>query len=199
MSGTSKGGAEERIVLPKDGSAALACAAGVVNVSAVDDGSIRVEFGSAECSVMLRITEAIELHDGDLIAAGHQWMSFEASRGGRPARLHLLDEAGATHLTLTLRGSALSLGRTAGDVVLPRDEALSELHLQLLIRDRNVYLQDLASSNGTWAIVRSGEVLPSGSTLAIGERLVRVSTPPPVGSQPAVADRAWRTNIYDAA
>lgn len=195
----SEQGVEERIVLRRSGSAKLACQAGVVTVSAVDDGSVRVDFSARDCSVMLRITEAIELHDGDLIAAGHQWMSFEASHKGRPARLNLLDEAGATRLTLTLRGSSLSLGRNTGDVVLPQDEALSELHLQLLIREDNVFLQDLASSNGTWAIVRPGEVLPSNSTLAIGDRLVRVSTPPPAGSEPAVADRAWSTDIHTAA
>lgn len=195
----SEHGREERIVLQRNGSAKLACHAGLVTVSSVDDGSIRVDFSGRDCSVMLRITEAIELHDGDLIAAGHQWMSFEASRGGRPPRLNLLDEAGTTRLTLTLRGSSLSMGRNVGDVVLPQDEALSELHLQLLNRDGEVFLQDLASSNGTWAVVRPGEVLPSNSTLAIGERLVRVSTPPPMGSEPAVADRTWRTNIHDAA
>lgn len=198
MSNSEHGG-EERIVLQRSGSAKLACQAGVVTVSAVDDGSIRVDFCARDCSVMLRITEAIELHDGDLIAAGHQWMLFETGRNGRPARLNLLDEAGAVRLTLTLRGSSLSMGRNTGDVVLPQDDALSELHMQLLIRQDNVFLQDLASSNGTWAVVRPGEVLPSNSTLAIGERLVRVSTPPPVGSEPAVAARAWSTNIHDAA
>ncbi|MCA9704370.1 MAG: FHA domain-containing protein [Myxococcales bacterium] len=199
MGESEQRGAEERIVLPKGGSAALACQAGLVTVSAVDDGSIRVDFGSPECSVMLRITEAIELHDGDLIAAGQTWMSFEAGHDRRPARLHLLDEVGAIHMTLTLRGTSLTLGRTSGDVVLPRDEALSELHLQLLMRGDSVFLQDLASSNGTWTVVRPGEVLPSSSTLAIGERLVRVSTPPPVGSEPAVADRGWRTSVHVAA
>ncbi len=189
----------EHIVLPQGGSSALACSAGVVTVNSLDDGSVRVDFGREVQGVMLRITEAIELHDGDLIAAGNQWMSFEASVGGRPPRLHLLDESGSTTMTLTLRGTSLSLGRSVGDVVLPRDEALSELHLQLLVRYDSVFLQDLSSASGTWTVVRPGEILPSGSTIAIGDRMIRVSTPPRVDAEPAVAERPWRTSIHAAA
>lgn len=191
--------ATERVVLPRSGSASLACQEGLVTFSAADDGSVQVDFDPRGCSVMLRITEAMELHDGDLISAGGSWMSFESSHGHGPSRLHLLDESGAPQMTLTLRGSSLTIGRASGDVVLPRDAALSELHMQLLMRGHEVFLQDLASSNGTWTVVRPGEVLPSGCTLSIGDRMVRVTTPPPAEAEPAVAEREWRTDIHHVA
>jgi len=199
MTDTTHTGTAEHVVLPPGGRSTLTFPAGEITLSATDDleGRVRVDFGAAVQGVMLRVTELLELHDGDLIAAGSQWLSFE--RGvDRPARLHLLNETGATQMTLTLRGTSLSLGRSTGDVVLPQDDALSELHLQLLVREHGVYLQDLGSTNGTWTVVRPGEVLPSGSTLAVGHRMLRVSAPPASRGSAAV-EQPWRPGVYVAA
>lgn len=179
-------------------------ATGPVVLRALRDGSVRVEHAGPAGEVLLRVAEAIELCDGDLVAAGRQWMAFEASRDGRPGRLCLLDGEGGVRMGITLRGSALSLGREVGDVVLPGDESLAELHLQILVRREGTFLQDLSSEGGTWVVVRSGEALPGGSTLAIGEGLVRVSTHAHVEAlraehEETVADHAWQTAVYAAA
>ena len=130
--------------------------------------------------MLLRIDEPTELHDGDVLRAGTQWMTFQSARGGRPGRLCLLDARGRVELGITLRGPALSLGREAGDVIMPWDDALAELHMRVLVRRDGTFLQDLATASGTWVVVREGEALTSGSVIAIDGRLLRVSTPPHV-------------------
>ena len=97
-----------------------------------------------------------------------------------------------------MRGAAISLGREAGDVVVPWDDSLAELHLQVLMRREGTFLQDLSTTSGTWVVVLPGEVLPSGSVLAVGERLLRVITPEG-STEDTVADRTWQTAVYVAA
>ena len=195
---TRRGTLEERIVLPHGRTTTIVGDTGPVTLRALDDGSIRVEPRGPAGSVLLRINEAIELYDGDLVCAGRQWMSYVAGRDGRPGRLNLLDGDGGIHMSVSLRGTALSLGREVGDVVVPWDDSLAELHLQVLMRREGTFLQDLASAGGTWVLVQPGEVLPSGSVLAIGERLLRVLAPEG-GTEETVADRVWQTAVYVAA
>lgn len=146
--------------------------------------------------VLLRVDEPTELYDGDVLRAGTQWMSFHAGRNGRPGRLCLLDAKGGVELGISLRGQTLSIGREVGDVVMPWDDALAELHLQLLVREDGTFLQDLATATGTWVVVRKGEVLPSGSVIAIAGRLLRVR--PPRRSARGV-DRTAPTKVFVAA
>lgn len=185
-------------MLAKGGASTLSGGAGAAEVTfrALEDGSVRVELEGPVGSVLLRITEPMELYDGDLLCAGRQWLSFQAGHDGRPGRLLVLDGDGGIHMGITLRGNAISLGREIGDVVLPWDDSLAELHLQLLMRRDGTFVQDLASASGTWVVVQPGEALPSGSCIAIGERLLRVST---AGSDATAADREWPTAVFVAA
>lgn len=194
---TRLGTQEERIVLSPGATTTVEGDGGPVTLRALDDGSVRVEQGGPAGSVLLRLTEAIELYDGDLVCAGRQWLSFHAGRDGRPGRLHLLDGDGGIHMGITLRGAAVSLGREVGDVVIPWDDSLAELHLQVLMRREGTFLQDLASASGTWVVVQPGEVLPSGSVVAIGERLLQVVTPEGA-CEDTVVDRAWQTAVQAA-
>lgn len=176
--GTARGTRIDRVVVPQHGTSRLAGGCGAITLRALDDGGVRVEPDLDAGFMLLRVDEPTELHDGDVLRAGRQWMSFRAGRGGRPGRLLLLDARGRTRLGIALRGAALSLGREAGDVMLPWDDLLAELHLQVLVRRDGTFVQDLATRRGTWVVVRPGEVLPSGSVIAIDGRLLRVSTPP---------------------
>jgi hypothetical protein len=196
---TRRGIQEENIVLPPGKATRIVAETGPVTLRALEDASIRVETGGPASSVLLRVNEAIELYDGDLVCAGRQWMAFHAGRDGRPGRLHLLDGEGGIHMGITLRGTAVSIGRDVGDVVLPWDDSLAEMHLQLLIRRDGTFLQDLDSASGTWVVVQAGEVVPSGSVLAIGERVMRVVAAES-GGEVTVADRVWpTTDVYVAA
>jgi hypothetical protein len=193
---TAGGTRLDRVVVPQRGASTVAGGRGSITLRALDDGSVRVEPDLDAGFMLLRVDEPTELHDGDVLRAGRLWLSFRAGRGGRPGRLHLLDAKGRTRLGITLRGSALSLGREAGDVILPWDDLLAELHLQVLVRRDGTFVQDLATKSGTWVVVRPGEVLPSGSVIAIDGRLLRVSTPPPRSRR---IDRDGPTKVFVAA
>jgi len=193
--GTGRGTPTDRLVVPQRGATTVAGDDGSVTLRALDDGCVRVELDLGAGCVLLRIDEPTELHDGDVLRAGRLWLSFHAGRNGRPGRLCLLDANGGTRLGITLRGNALSLGREAGDVVMPWDDALAELHLQVLVRRDGTFVQDLATTSGTWVVVRAGEVLIPGSVLAIAGRLVQVSTQPPTPAREAEDDRATRVFV----
>lgn len=176
---TRRGTRLDRVVVPHSGTIIVAGGEGLVTLRALEDGGVRVEPDLGGTSMLLRIDEPTELYDGDVLRAGTRWMSFHAGRNGRPGRLCLLDAKGGVELGIGLRGAALSLGREAGDVVMPWDDSLAELHMQLLVRKSGTFVQDLATATGTWVVVRSGEVLVSGSVIAIAGQLLRVSTSPP--------------------
>ena len=149
---------------------------------------------------MLRVTEPVELYDGDLIAAGGQWLRLECSgHDGEPARLHLLDPRGEPMVTFNLNGPSLSIGRRCGDVVLSHDGLLSGLHLQVLNRPEGTFLRDLGSSNGTWTMIRPGEILPAGSVIGVDERLYAVLAPPAAVVEPSEDDRTWPIDLHTAA
>ncbi len=167
----------DRVVVPQNGASTVAGERGSVTLRA-HDGGVQLEPDLGVGFMLLRVDEPLELYDGDVIKAGGLWMSFRAGRRGRPARLNLLDGKGGIKIGIALRGSSLSLGREAGDVVLPWDDALAELHLQVLVRCDGIFVQDLATASGTWVVVRPGELLTSGSVIAIDGRLLRISTPP---------------------
>lgn len=185
---------EESIVLSRGRATTITGDGGTVELRALWDGSVRVDFDGWPCGlghVLLRVTELVELFDGDLVGAGRQWLSFQAGRHGRPGRLTFLGDDGGPQLALTLRNTALTVGREAGDVVLPGDDALAELHLQVLVRPHGTFVQDLGTESGTWVVLQSGEVLRSGTTIAIGGRVLRVSTPVEgTGSSPSRSLRA---------
>lgn len=194
---TRRGTHSERVVLRPGQATTVEGDGGPVVLRALDDGTIRVEHSGPAGRVLLRIREAIELYDGDLVCAGRQWMSFHAGRDGRPGRLCLLDGDGGIHMAITLRTSALSLGREVGDVVLPWDETLAELHLQLLVRREGTFVQDLASA-GTWVVVQPGEALPAGSQVAVGERLLWLGSGGGAEHEDTVVDRGWETAVQAA-
>lgn len=173
--GLELGVCDERVVLPCGEVSTIEVGGVALTLRALDDGRVWAE---PEGHVLLRVTDPMELLDGDLVGAGRQWLSFQAGREGLPGRLHVLDGDGATRFGFTLRAASLTLGRACGDVLLPEDDALSELHLQVLVRPGGTYVQDLASAGGTWLAVRSGDVLRSGDTLALGDRLVLICTVP---------------------
>ncbi|MEM7157641.1 MAG: FHA domain-containing protein [Myxococcota bacterium] len=162
----------ESLALSPREAAEVACERGTFRVRAVDGHAIEVDFDPTSMDVLLEVAVPTELHDGDWIGAGRQWLRFEAGAG--VPRLHVLDVNGNVLMAMTLRGRSLTLGREAGDIVLPGDERLAELHLQVMLRDERAFVQNLAGDRSTWIVLRPGAVVPSGSTLVAGERRVQV-------------------------
>ena len=50
----------------------------------------------------------------------------------------------------------------------------SARHCQIVGDDSGVFLEDLGSSNGTYVRVRSGDVIPFGALMLIGQKLFRI-------------------------
>ena len=64
------------------------------------------------------------------------------------------------------------LGRERGDILFPEDGYVSGTHAQLTLRDGQVYLSDLGSSNGTFFRIRGSRSVASGQPAADGPAAV---------------------------
>jgi pSer/pThr/pTyr-binding forkhead associated (FHA) protein len=75
---------------------------------------------------------------------------------GREHRIHELDR----ELTV--------VGRTQGEVVLPRDSTLSSRHASLEVRAEGCFLKDLGSTNGSFVAVTGTQALAPGAVMLVG-------------------------------
>ena len=67
----------------------------------------------------------------------------------------------------------------AADATFPHDPYVSAHHCRLVGYESAVWLEDLDSSNGTYVRVRSGEIIPFGSVIAMGSALYRIESGEP--------------------
>jgi pSer/pThr/pTyr-binding forkhead associated (FHA) protein len=74
-------------------------------------------------------------------------------------------------------GEGILIGRESGDITFPDDGYVSGRHCRVFGDDNGVYLEDLDSSNGTYIRVRTGQVVPFGTTLLVGQQLFRIEKP----------------------
>lgn len=144
--------------------------------------------------VYVRIYDATELADNDLILVGKQVMKFElvpdVEKTIRPAvehgivlfgtpvkapwgRLRQITAAGIGRDVYHLVRSEITLGREQGDLLFPDDEFMSRRHSQLRVKDGRVSLADLGSSNGTFLRIRASHPLQPGETIRMGDELLR--------------------------
>ena len=66
------------------------------------------------------------------------------------------------------------VGRERGDILFPEDGYVSGTHAQITLREGQIFLSDLGSSNGTFARIRGARVIQAGSLLLLGQQLFRV-------------------------
>jgi len=82
---------------------------------------------------------------------------------------------------IAVRGQEFIIGRTDGDVTIPHDDQISSRHVKLLRRIENSrhkwIVQDLGSTNGTFALIEEG-VLREGHELLLGSRRYRLDIAP---------------------
>jgi hypothetical protein len=69
---------------------------------------------------------------------------------------------------------SIVLGRERGDILFPEDGYVSATHARISLRDGNVFLQDLGSSNGTFIRIRDSRFVTAGNLLLMGQQLFRV-------------------------
>jgi pSer/pThr/pTyr-binding forkhead associated (FHA) protein len=144
--------------------------------------------------VYRRISQPVELTDGNLILIGKQVMRFEflsdVEKTLRPAveygmvlfgtplkapwgRLRQLTSAGTSRDMFHLTRSDLVLGREQGDIVFSDDEFMSRRHALLQFRNGSALLSDLGSSNGTFVRLTGQHPLAPGEMIRLGDELLR--------------------------
>ena len=97
-------------------------------------------------------------------------------RKNRPARLKVVEPADRAGTTYPL-GDELTVGRAAGCQVTLDDTYVSQLHARVFMRDNELYVEDLGSTNGTYLNRRkvSGPmVMKAGDRLQIGSSVMEL-------------------------
>jgi hypothetical protein len=156
-----------------------------------NDGRCIVRDAGSLNGVFLKITEEELLHDGAFFRLGQELLRFETLRQPR-----LLDDGtevmgspnpsywgrisiviGRHHdgSSFPLLGDAVVLGRERGDILFSEDGYVSGTHARVSSRNGQTFLQDLASSNGTFLKIHSERVVTSGTYLLLGQQLFRVT------------------------
>jgi pSer/pThr/pTyr-binding forkhead associated (FHA) protein len=167
-----------------------------VRFTQLGEGVYVEDLGSLQ-GAFLRLREPHRLKDGDLIQIGRQKLRFidhatESSVrvNASPDRTLVLDRSAtlATQLACLVRlnskdeeidryelhRSETSFGRSKGTHTFPEDPYLSATHARVRLHDGQYFLEDLDSTNGTFARIRKRALVRDGDTLMIGRHLLRI-------------------------
>lgn len=142
--------------------------------------------------VFVKLTEEEPISDGDVFRIGQELLRFDAIRMPRPledgteimgspnpgywGRIAIIIGRAQDGSCFPLFGDAVILGRERGDILFAEDGYVSGTHARISWRQGQVFLQDLASSNGTFLKVRGERTVRSGTFLLMGQQLFRVVT-----------------------
>lgn len=142
------------------------------------EGGVRLECIGAVPGVFAKIDSRVALEPGDRFLVGMSMLRFEAAQThpghdawGSVVRLR---EDGWPVQRFEVTGQGARIGRSRGDIVLTHDPFLSHRHCRVFGDGGGVWLEDEGSNNGTFRMVRSGELLPFGTVLRIGDATLRV-------------------------
>jgi hypothetical protein len=140
-----------------------------------DTDGIRVIDQGSRGGVWLRFDGARWLRDGDWFRIGEQFLCYDAPAADESVagRIQLIDHELRFGPAIEIDGVTV-LGRLAPDVVLLHDPFVSGEHCRIVPQDGGVLLEDLGSSNGTWIRLRSGDLIPFGAVVALGQSIYRV-------------------------
>jgi len=167
-----------------------------VRFTQLGDGVYVEDLGSPP-GVYLWVRESHRLKDGDMFQIGGQRLRFVVNAdSSSPTKNLPLDRtavftAGSAGLPQTaallklnsedeetehyeLRTAETTLGRSKGTYTFPDDPYLSSMHARIRRNDNQYVLEDLNSTNGTFARIRKRALARDGDTLMIGKQLLRV-------------------------
>ncbi|HYG66813.1 MAG TPA: FHA domain-containing protein [Anaeromyxobacteraceae bacterium] len=93
---------------------------------------------------------------------------------GHRVRLAQFLEGGGVGELYPLRPGENAIGREAGEVAFPGDRYVSARHALVDVREAEIVLEDLGSSNGTFVRLRGVTPIGPGDQLLVGAQLLRV-------------------------
>jgi pSer/pThr/pTyr-binding forkhead associated (FHA) protein len=141
--------------------------------------------------VFVKLVQEEHLESGDIVRIGQELLRFDVISPATPledgtevigtpnpgywGRISVIVGRDVDGPAFPLFDEAVVLGRERGDILFPEDGYVSGTHAQLTLRDGQVYLSDLGSSNGTFFRIRGSRVVGSGSLLLMGQQLFRAS------------------------
>jgi ferredoxin len=146
------------------------------SIAWVEDGwLLRDDGGATGLFYELPAGEKREIHTGDLVRCGRQFLRLDGSAGGRPVLVHF-DRHGAEIGRHELTDGTIVLGRQAPDLTLdPDDRTLSRRQLAVSVEDGRVLVKDLKSANGSLLRVRDTLRLGHGDRFRAGGQRFRLS------------------------
>jgi len=153
------------------------------------DGIAIDDFDSTN-GVFVRVHGKVALKNGDMFRAGEELLRYTALKGSRAAgRAPALGSPdpgywGRIDVMITLEDNAasypidgveVSFGQADGHLQFPDDPYLGELHCRVCKVDKGgAVLEDFGSPCGTWLRLRSGDVVPYGAELLVGQTRLRI-------------------------
>jgi hypothetical protein len=155
-----------------------------------DDGLVVRDLRSLN-GVFIKILQEEKLDSGDVFRIGQELLRFDVIAPPAPmedgtetigtpnpgfwGRISVIVGRDVDGPAFPLFDETVVLGRERGDILFPEDGYVSGTHAQLTLRDGNVYLSDLGSSNGTFFRIRGSRAVASGNLLLMGQQLFRAS------------------------
>lgn len=155
-----------------------------------NEGRVLVRDAGSFNGVFLRISEEEPLADGQYFRVGQELIRYSMMRPprvlddgtelmGSPnpgfwGRISIIIGRNVDGSSFPLFGEAVVIGRERGDILFPEDGYVSGTHARLSHRNGQTYLQDLASSNGTYLRLQGERVVTNGNCLLLGQQLFRV-------------------------
>jgi pSer/pThr/pTyr-binding forkhead associated (FHA) protein len=155
-----------------------------------DDGLMVRDLRSLN-GVFIKILQEEKLESGDVFRIGQELLRFDVIAPPAPledgtetigtpnpgfwGRISVIVGRDVDGPAFPLFDETVVLGRERGDILFPEDGYVSGTHAQLTLRDGQVYLSDLGSSNGTFFRIRGNRTVASGNLLLMGQQLFRAS------------------------
>ncbi len=145
--------------------------------------------------VFLKLTEEEALFDGAILRIGQELLRYDPMRPPKPlpdgteimgspnagywGRLTMIigrtqDGRIIDGTSFPLAGEAVVIGRERGDILFSEDGYVSGTHARFSLRQGRPYLQDLASSNGTYLRIPAERPVVPGTFLLLGQQLFRL-------------------------
>jgi class 3 adenylate cyclase/pSer/pThr/pTyr-binding forkhead associated (FHA) protein len=157
---------------------------------------VDIEDLGSPLGLYLCLREPHQLKDGDIFQIGQQRLRFAARQKdvahvNHVSRDHTMifgadGEAAEVASVIKLNSKneeadhydlhfpETSFGRSKGTYTFPDDPYLSATHARIKLHEKDYFLEDLGSRNGTFARIRKRAQARDGDTLMIGKQLLRV-------------------------